>query len=264
MLYFASLNSGSNGNCYYAGNATEAVLIDAGISCRETEKRLKRLQLEVGKIKAIFISHEHTDHIKGVTVLAKKYALPVYISERTARAARVDCKLMVSFNAHEAIRIGNISVTAFPKSHDAADPYSFVVSSEETTVGVFTDIGLPCKNVLRYFSTCDAAILEANYDEEMLSSGSYPFHLKQRIRSSKGHLSNDQALEIVEKYRSPKLTHLMLAHLSKNNNCPEKVADLFQRHYSGIEVVVASREGESAVYRAGKPQVRQLTLAEWL
>lgn len=115
-------------------------------------------------------------------------------------------------------------------------------------MGVFTDIGLPCARVIKYFKTCDAVFLEANYDEQMLANGSYPYHLKRRITGGKGHLSNNQALDLFLKYKSSTLSHLILSHLSANNNCPVLVNDLFQKHASGIKVVVASRHNETELY----------------
>ena len=249
-LFITSLNSGSNGNCYYAGNEQEAILIDAGISCREIEKRMKRLELNILKLKAIFISHEHSDHIKGVHVLAKKYQIPVYATPLTAKASNIseDDNQVFSFNAHEKITIGNLIITAFRKAHDACDPYSFVINHRDVHVGVFTDIGVPCANLINHFKICDAAFLEANYDDSMLDSGNYPYFLKERIRGGNGHLSNKQALEVFIKYRPAHMSHLFLAHLSKNNNSPQLVENLFKEDCNGIEIIVASREMETAVY----------------
>ena len=183
-LFITSLNSGSNGNCYYVGNDKEAVLVDAGISCRETEKRMRRLGLCMENVKAIFVSHEHADHITGIPVLAKKYRLPVYITANTLQQGRLalDRELVFPFMAYAPVAVGGLSVTAFPKFHDACDPHSFIVTSASVTVGIFTDIGIPCEHVIRHFRQCHAAFLEANYDEEMLLNGRYPHVLKQRIR----------------------------------------------------------------------------------
>ena len=247
-LFITSLNSGSNGNCYYIGNATEAVLIDAGLSCRETEKRMRQLNLPMENVKAIFISHEHTDHIKGLPGLVAKFALPYYITAGTfKRSGMVIRQAPVGFTAFEPISIGNISVTAFPKYHDAADAHSFILSHMGVTVGVFTDIGKPCERVTHYFSQCHAAFLEANYDETMLENGSYPIHLKNRIRGGNGHLSNRQALEIFITHKPAFMTHLLLAHLSKENNHPQLVEDLFNEHAKDTRVMVASRYEPSAV-----------------
>ncbi|AHM58462.1 beta-lactamase [Flammeovirgaceae bacterium 311] len=250
QLFITSLNSGSNGNCYYVGNEQEAVLIDAGISCRETEKRLKRLGLSMDKVKAIFVSHEHSDHIRGIPVLAKKYQLPVYITPGTLRNARLSPynSLAVPFEAFQAVQIGELSVTAFPKFHDAADPHSFVVSHGATRVGIFTDIGAPCENLIHYFRQCHAAILEANYDDVLLEKGSYPYFLKNRIRSGHGHLSNKQALALFTAYKPSFMSHLLLAHLSKDNNCPELVKEIFTEYAGSTEIVVASRFMETSVF----------------
>src|SRR5690554_1013593 len=139
-LFISSLNSGSNGNCYYVGNHQEAILIDAGISCRETEKRMNRLGLSMEKVKAIIVSHEHSDHIRGIAVLAKKFRLPVYITSKTLIHSRLnlDHSLVKTFSAAEEIEVGDLRITAFPKHHDAVEPHSFVVECHETRVGVFT------------------------------------------------------------------------------------------------------------------------------
>jgi phosphoribosyl 1,2-cyclic phosphodiesterase len=249
-LFITSLNSGSNGNCYYVGNDNEAILVDAGISCREIEKRMDRLGLSMQKVKAVFVSHEHTDHIQGITVLSKKYRLPVYITAPTLKYGRlkIEKDLIRSFSAHVPVWVGDLNISAFPKFHDASDPYSFMISYKGTRVGVFTDIGLPCENLISHFSQCHAAFLEANYDDEMLEKGGYPFYLKNRIRGGKGHLSNVQALELFKIHRPPYMSHLLLSHLSKNNNCPEKVDSLFNQHADGIRIVIASRFEETAVY----------------
>lgn len=252
-LYITSLNSGSNGNCYYVGNAHEAVLIDAGISCRETETRMRRLGLSMQKVKAIFVSHEHSDHIRGIAVLAKKYDLPVYITPRTLQGAGLylnDCTVL-EFISHQSIQIGDIKITAFTKQHDAAEPHSFIVSCGDVNVGVFTDIGTVCDNLIDHFKLCHAAFLEANYDEEMLENGRYPFHLKRRIRGGHGHLSNTQALSLFIDHKPAHMSHLLLAHLSKDNNCPKLVYNLFNGYARGAQIIVASRFEETPVYFIG-------------
>jgi phosphoribosyl 1,2-cyclic phosphodiesterase len=250
-LFITALASGSNGNCYYVGNEREAVLIDAGICCREIEKRMRRLGLLMTKVKAVFVSHEHSDHIKGLRVLAKKYSLPVFITRPTLENGRLflDKHLIVSsYTAKEPVTIGELLITAFPKHHDAADPYSFVVSCRGINIGVFTDIGTPCENLISHFSTCHAAFLESNYDEQMLKTGGYPYYLKKRISGEKGHLSNKQALELFTTHRPKHMSHLVLSHLSKNNNCPKLVGDLFNKHAGEVKIVVASREEQTQVY----------------
>src|SRR3954447_13681332 len=169
-LYIASLNSGSNGNCYYIGNEDEAIFIDAGLSCRETEQRMNRLNLPISKIKAIFISHEHDDHIKGVETLSRKFQIPVYITNDTLSNSRIKLKgeNIASFEKFTPVVIGNISITAFPKFHDAINPHSFFITCNQVHVGVFTDLGRVCKDVISHFQKCHAAFPESNYDEHML------------------------------------------------------------------------------------------------
>src|SRR5688572_24715278 len=249
-LQIASLNSGSNANCYYIGNETEAVLIDAGLSCRETEKRMKRSGLDMGTVKAIFISHEHGDHIAGLPVLSKKYRLPVYITNNTLRNCGVALEkdLVYSFAPNEPVSIGELSVIPFSKSHDAEDPHSFIITCKTVHIGVITDIGYACKHVIKHFRLCDAVFLESNYCDQMLTNGSYPAHLKRRISSRKGHLSNDQALELFLKHKPLNLQLLILCHLSQNNNHPDIVSQLFSAHAAGVRIEIASRYNETAVY----------------
>jgi len=250
-LFITSLNSGSNGNCYYIGNEREAVLVDAGISCRETEKRMLRLGLSMQKVKAIFVSHEHSDHISGIQILAKKYLLPVYITPVTLHRGglALDQNQVIHFSAFETIQIGDLRITAFPKIHDAGNPHSFIIRCDDITVGVFTDIGVACENVVHHFKQCHAAFLEANYDDDMLENGGYPFHLKRRIRGGEGHLSNKQALELFTMHRPAFMSHLLLSHLSKNNNDPKLVQTLFDPYADGTTIVVASRYKETELYQ---------------
>lgn len=267
-LYITSLNSGSNANCYYIGNNNEAVLIDAGLSCRETERRMKQLELSMERVKAIFISHEHADHITGLAGISKKYQLPVYITDSTLVRSNmpVEPQLVNSFTNAKPITIGNLAITAFKKSHDASDPHSFMVAGHGVNVGVITDIGYACKRVIKYFSQCHAVFLESNYCDDMLRNGNYPYHLQKRISSDEGHLSNAQALELFQQYQSADLRLLILSHLSKNNNKPELVEAMFNQHAGSTQIVVASRYEASPVFciegiavtTAAKPKRRMI------
>lgn len=205
------------------------------------------------KVRAIFISHEHIDHIRGVEVLHRKYNLPVYINDKTYENCRIKLQeeLLNGFDDEEIIKIKSLHVIPFVKSHDAADPYSFSVISNGIRVGVFTDIGTVCDKLKNHFSQCHAAFLEANYDDEMLETGPYPIYLKNRIRSNQGHLSNVQALELFQNHKSDLLSHIILAHLSKENNSPELVQELFSNDAGNVNVFVASRLIESPVFSIG-------------
>jgi phosphoribosyl 1,2-cyclic phosphodiesterase len=258
-LYITSLNTGSNGNCFYIGNETDAILIDAGLSCKETEARLTRLGLNIKNVRAVFISHEHSDHIKGLPVLAKKHQLPVYITAKTHVSGKQQLPqhLLNSFCGAQSIVINGLEVTAFPKLHDAAEPHSFTVSYDQVKVGIFTDIGDHCENLIYHFKQCHAAFLEANYDDQMLAAGNYPYFLKRRISGGHGHLSNKKALDLFLNHRPHFMSHLFLSHLSRENNCPNLVHKLFSEVADGVEIVVASRLQETPVYHIQQKLVTQ-------
>lgn len=249
-LFVASLNSGSNGNCYYLASQESAVIIDTGLSCRETEKRLKRLGRSLKTVKGLFITHEHGDHIHGLPGICRKFRIPVYISPETIAESgmNIDRALIHGIPSHEPISVGDIQVTSFLKSHDARDPHSFLVSRNGVRVGVFTDIGHACENVIHYFNQCHAAFLESNYDEDLLEQGSYPYHLKQRIKGDKGHLSNRQALDLFIAHRAPYLSHLFLSHLSEDNNHPRLVQNFFAKDAGNTEIIIAGRKKETRLY----------------
>ncbi|MFW0715324.1 MBL fold metallo-hydrolase [Pedobacter sp. N23S346] len=249
-LYFTSINSGSNGNCYYIGNENEAVLVDVGLTCKEVEKRMSRLGLSIEKVKAIFISHEHSDHIKGLAVLAKKYKLPVYISVATLKSSKLllDEQNTFGLSHTQNIQIGSLRITAFSKFHDAADPYSFTIECNKVRVGVFTDIGSVCDRLISQFKRCHAAFLESNYCANMLANGQYPYFLKRRITSGYGHLSNAQALDLFLNHRPDYMTHLLLSHLSKDNNDPILVEKMFNSVAGDTLIKIASRDQETEVY----------------
>lgn len=224
---------------------------------------MRRTGLPLEKVRAIFVSHEHTDHISGIEVLAHRYRLPVYITPHTYRNSRLqlDPTLVAPFEAGQPIRIGGLTVTPFRKLHDACDPHSFLVSDDRVTIGVFTDIGRACGEVVRHFSRCHAAFLEANYDEQLLREGRYPLHLQRRISGGRGHLSNHEALELFRQHKPAYMSHLLLAHLSRDNNRPELAQELFRAHAGGTEIIVASRYEASAVYAIeGLPVVSGLQL----
>lgn len=257
-LFISSIASGSNGNCYYVGNGHEAVLVDAGISCRQIEKRMAKQGLSMQNVKAIFVSHEHSDHVKGLSVLANKYQLPVFLTNGTRRGCKlaIPDRLLHPLCDLQQVSIGGLAVTSFRKYHDAADPHSFLIEGDGHAVGVFTDIGRVCDQVINFFSQCDAVFLETNYDADMLMQGRYPIFLKNRIRGGYGHLSNAEALELFIMHRAPKLSHLFLSHLSRDNNDPDLAYQLFHQHRGNTEIVIASRYSETGVYEIGSKSSR--------
>jgi phosphoribosyl 1,2-cyclic phosphodiesterase len=229
-LEICALASGSNGNCYYVGNETEALLIDAGLSARQLQLRLAEKQIDQAKIKAVLITHEHSDHCRGARVLSKRLHLPVYLTKKTflamRKAVRPDTPRW--FEPNFEFQLGEFSVFPFAKQHDAADACSFRISYAGKHVGVMTDIGEACEKVKSEFAKCHAVFLESNYDEEMLKNGRYPYHLKQRVASSIGHLSNDQAFVLLREFAGNELHTILLSHISGENNTPEKAYSVFE------------------------------------
>lgn len=244
MIELCALASGSNGNCYYIGNESDAVLIDAGISAKQILIRLHDAGLEALKIRGIFISHEHSDHIRGVRVLSKRLGIPAWFSQGTlntvAEAERPE--LTQLFVPGKAVKSGSFTVHSFLKNHDAAEPCSFRVEHDDWHIGVFTDIGEACTQVKNQLRKCHALFLETNYDEKMLWAGSYPYTLKQRVASSHGHLSNDQAFELIRDHAGPELVHVFLSHLSGENNLPELAASRFESLSDRFNVKITSRQ----------------------
>lgn len=250
MLEICAIASGSNGNCYYIGNEKDAILIDAGISCKQIVSRMKERELNPAKVKAVFVSHEHSDHMRGVRGVSKKLNVPIYLTAKTFdgsyRNLRPDYPTF--FTPGDEIRIGEFTVHTFLKNHDAAEPCSFRIQYREKNIGVFTDIGEPCVNVKSHLQKCNLLFLESNYDEKMLWEGSYPFFLKQRVASDVGHLSNMQAFDLLNNHSDGHLQCVFLSHLSKENNTPE-IALKAMRELSGkFEVKLTSRFEAGEVY----------------
>jgi phosphoribosyl 1,2-cyclic phosphodiesterase len=256
MIEISSIASGSNGNCYYIGNETSAILIDAGVSCKQIVNRMSSLGLDISKLKGIFVTHEHSDHIKGINVFSTKFKIPIYISEKTHANSpiTVASNLVNFFKVNEHIDVGNFCVHSFAKQHDAADPCSFIIHSEGKKIAVLTDIGAPCKNVIKVLKESDVVFLESNYDDEMLANGKYPYFLKKRISGDCGHMSNYQAGLLVLQHAKDSLTHVFLSHLSENNNTPELAHSTFtdmikERKDLRPNVILTDRDKETQIFR---------------
>jgi phosphoribosyl 1,2-cyclic phosphodiesterase len=250
MIEVCALASGSNGNCYYIGNEKDAVLIDAGISCKQIIKRMKEKGLNPEKVNAVFITHEHSDHLRGARVLAKKMHIPVYITAKTYLAAYHNMQPAFPrfFEPGSEIKVGEFTIFPFLKNHDASEPCSFRVSCGDRNIGVFTDIGEPCSNVMAHLQLCDVVFLESNYDEEMLRTGSYPYYLKQRVASAHGHLSNLQTFRLLSESAGSRLTCVFLSHLSAENNTPELALAACNSLVAQLEIKLTSRHAAAEIY----------------
>jgi phosphoribosyl 1,2-cyclic phosphodiesterase len=225
------LASGSRGNTAVVESSRARILVDAGISCRETFKRLKLAGLEPKSLFAILITHEHSDHVYGLATLAKKLDIPVFMTGAThqtwARSLRDDAgqlpklaKLEI-FSAGRQFQIADITVTPFTIPHDAADPVGFTFRAEGAKIAFATDLGYMPASVRDHLRRCDVLIIESNHDVEMLRVGPYPWSVKQRVMSRVGHLSNDSLAQFFAEDYDGGASHIVLAHLSEQNNHPE-------------------------------------------
>ncbi len=228
MIRFASLGSGSKGNCLLAEVGNSRLLLDCGLGKRETARRLARLGLAPSDLAGIIVTHEHDDHVGGVFAFAAQHALPVWITHGTWRAALEagkggeDSGVEVNLvDGRAAFQVGDIHVQPFTVPHDAREPVQYVVSDGAFRVGVLTDIGASTPHVESVLSGCDALVLECNHDLDMLGASGYPKWLQERISGPFGHLDNGQARSLLESLDRSRLRHVIGAHLSQQNNSPE-------------------------------------------
>ena len=225
------LASGSEGNCTVVSSSTTRLLVDAGLSCRETFRRMQAAGENPCGLSAIIISHEHSDHVAGLQRLARKLSIPVYMTEAThqgwAESTRdsngqaLELGRRECFSSGCCFQIGDIAVTPFTVPHDAADPVGFTFRAEGVKIGIVTDLGYLPASVRDHLHGCDALIIESNHDLEMLRGGPYPWAVKQRVMSRVGHLSNEALAEFFSKDYDGAAAFVVLAHLSAHNNHPE-------------------------------------------
>ena len=228
-MRLCSIASGSSGNCIYIGHASTHLLVDAGISGKRIEQGLAQIGVDPKDLSGILITHEHSDHIQGIGVMARKYGIPLYGTVETFCAmkkgktsiGKVDDTLFQQIFPETPWEIGEISVTPFSVSHDAANPVAYIFEAEGKKIGMATDLGVYTEKTIHYLEGSEILYLESNHDVNMLMVGGYPYYLKQRIVGEHGHLSNDTAAELLCKLHHDKLQHVLLAHLSKENNYPE-------------------------------------------
>jgi len=223
-MRFCVLGSGSKGNATYLESGGTGILIDAGMSGVELQKRLATIGVELAAIDAILVTHEHNDHVQGVGVLSRRAKIPVYANEATFSAASKTINRLVSYNEFETgspFQFRNLTIHPFAISHDTEDPVGFRISDGSVTLGYCTDTGKVSRLMLQRLASCQALVLESNHDMAMLQNGMYPPYLKQRIRSSQGHLDNMEAAAFLQELVHEKLQHVVLAHLSEENNHPE-------------------------------------------
>jgi len=227
-IRYTVLASGSKGNCLYLECGRTRLLVDAGLTMRETKARLSLIGASPEDITAIVVSHEHVDHVRGVGPLARAYGMPVYIAGRTLSATEGRLGVMPDvreFCPGEPIEISGVYVEPFSTPHDAADPVGFAFHYAGLKLGLATDLGYASRLVIERLKGSDAVVLESNHDPVMLKEGPYPWHLKQRVSGKQGHLSNMDACRLLMQLMHPGLRHVTLAHLSETNNLPELAFD---------------------------------------
>ena len=244
-----SIASGSNGNAYYVEYRDEAIVVDVGVSFRKFFQRMSSRGLDIRKIRAVLISHEHSDHVYGVKGLCHRYQVPAFMSRGTLKGLKIKYRpesgCIKLFETGDTLSVGNFKIHTFAKPHDVEDPCSFRVEVAGVNIGIMTDIGADCQELDTHLSQCHVAFLEANYDEKMLRDGSYPQELKHRIVSGRGHLSNIQSADIVRKLNPPKLHTILLSHISQENNKPELAMAAFEEFKSSRSIRVMSRHEAS-------------------
>lgn len=227
-MNLCSIASGSSGNCIYIGNSDTGILVDAGISKKRIVEGLTSIDVNPEKLNGILITHEHSDHIKGLGVFTRKYKVPIYATKETIGRI-LNCKslgaldetLFCEIKPDESFYLQDIKVNPFSISHDAANPVSYTFDDANKKVGIATDLGTYNEYIISNLEGCEALLLEANHDINMLQVGSYPYSLKRRILSDVGHLSNDNSGRLLCKLWTDKLKYIFLGHLSKENNYPE-------------------------------------------
>lgn len=262
-MRFVSIASGSSGNCIYTGSDSTHVLVDAGISAKRIEQGLHEVGVKPSELSGICITHEHSDHVKGLGVLARKYEIPIYGTEATLEEIRkikslgeYPSELLKPVMADVRFAIGDLDIMPFHIDHDAADPVAYRIQNVTKSVAVATDLGHFNQYTIDHLLDLDAVLLESNHDPRMLETGPYPYYLKRRILGDFGHLSNENAGRLLNHILNDKMKHVLLGHLSKENNLPELAfetvrleVDMGECPYtaSDFHMAVASRDEMSEI-----------------
>lgn len=227
-MRICSIASGSSGNCIFVGSERTNLLVDAGISAKRIEHGLNRIEVNPDTIQGILVTHEHSDHVSGLGVMARRYHIPIYATYETVMAFRrsrsmgeISEELFNYVEADKEFRINDVCIEPFSTSHDAANPVCYTVKMDDGKIGIATDLGKYDDYILSKLEESDLLLIEANHDVNMLMVGKYPYYLKQRILGERGHLSNDLCAELISKLIGKKNKHIILAHLSKENNYEE-------------------------------------------
>lgn len=256
-LCICMLASGSKGNAIYVASDQTAVLIDAGLSGVQIERRMQQQGICPRNLDALVVSHEHNDHVTGVGVLARRYNLPVYINDGTRKAAarnlgRIDA--FCPFSCGTRFVINDLVFRPFSVSHDAAEPAGFTVENNAGKIGIATDLGMATAMVRHHLQGCNLLVLEANHDVPMLEQGPYPWPTKQRVKGRTGHLSNEAARDLLMEVIHDRLKDVVLAHISQTNNTAEKALSVVAEPVNGrgLRFSAACQEACSRMFEITK------------
>jgi len=260
-----SIASGSSGNCIYVGNDTTHILVDAGISNKRIEQGLNEAELTGSDINGLCITHEHSDHIQAVGVLARKHGIPIYATEKTIQYIKgcvtlgnIDQSLFHAIDGDTPFTIGNITVDPFHIYHDAADPVAYTFKDDIHKVGIATDMGHYDDYIVDHLQDLEAMVIESNHDIRMLETGPYPYILKRRILGERGHLSNENCGRLLCRILNDSINKVFLGHLSKENNYPELALEAVKCEIlenstkyrpDDIDISVASRDFPSKIVK---------------
>ena len=234
---FCSLSSGSNGNCYYLGDKYKGILIDAGIPAGVIRKYLNHMGISMQAIMGVLVTHNHTDHIRGLELLTRKNNLPVFTTSNIWKSV-VSRKLnfigitVQKIGLQKKFHLAGLDIEAFPVSHDAPETIGFHICAGDKNITIATDLGHICETSAPYIKAANLLVIESNYDEKMLVNGNYPHFLKARIRSDRGHLGNHQTSAFLADMLDENLNHICLAHLSNKNNTPEIALHTLQQTFA--------------------------------
>lgn len=248
-----SLQSGSNGNCFFIESGDVSLVFDAGISGKQADERLASHGRDIRDAQALFISHDHSDHTRGMGIFSRKFDLPIYVTQRTLHAVRNQKLGQLNrvrlFAAGDSISFGDVTVHTIPTPHDSVDGVAFVVEDGDSRVGILTDLGHVFEGLKEVLQSLDAVIIESNYDSQMLETGPYSASLKRRISGDGGHLSNEDSAILLNEVNSDRLRWACLCHLSEENNCPDRALKTHQNILGNdLTIHVADRYGTSEFF----------------
>lgn len=259
-MRLCSIASGSSGNCIYVGEGDTHLLIDAGISGKRIELGLKEIGVLASEVSGLFITHEHSDHIKGIGVMARRHKIPIYATQNTWQElmkydsiGKIDASLHRVIRPDESIIIGSVEIMPFQTPHDAVDPVAYTFRTQDKKIAVATDLGCYNDYIVEHLKLANVLFIEANHDVHMLEVGGYPYFLKRRILSDVGHLSNETSGKLIAELCHETLSHIVLGHLSLENNYEElayesvklEILHYNRFHQGHIQLTVAKRDTHS-------------------